>query len=182
MSVSPHHNGPDFKPHGPKQEGQVACLQLNLGNFKGSVFHHEDLLKNLHPSQLEVVSKNLAGSTLGILFNGSKKIVDMLRPKSWEVLNSTFIPFLSGNETFKAYQGIPETITDDKLAPLFIVVIELAGDIQDVLLHQQILALNDSLALHIMPADCRGLSWAVWFFKANEPIITGDTLGKHSHM
>lgn len=172
-SDSPHRNGPDFEPHGPKQGGQVACLQPNLGNFEGSVFHRDDLLKNLHPSQLEAISKNLAGSALGVLFNGGRKLNDVSKPKPWEVLNTTFIPLLSGNETFKAYQGLPETITDDKLAPPFIVVIELTGEIRDVLLRQRVLALNDNLALHVVPADCKELSWAVWLFKANEPIITG---------
>ncbi|PBK59904.1 hypothetical protein ARMSODRAFT_1027030 [Armillaria solidipes] len=171
---APHHNSPEFVPHGPRQEKQVACLQPNLGNFEGSVFHRDDLLENLHPSQLEAVSKNLPGTVLGVLFNGGKKLNDVSRPKPWEALNSTFIPLLGNNESFKAYQGLPETITEDKLAPPYIVVIELTGEIRDVLLRQRILALDDNLALHVVPANCEVLSWAVWLFKANEPIITGS--------
>ncbi len=111
---------------------------------------------------------------MGVLFNGSRKLVDVSKPKPWEVLNKTFIPLLEGNETLKVYQGLPETVLEDKLAPPFIVVIEAAGDIRDVLLHQRILALNENLALHVVPANCEDLSWAVWLFKANEPIITGS--------
>ncbi|PBL04531.1 hypothetical protein ARMGADRAFT_1070978 [Armillaria gallica] len=173
-SDAPHHNSPEFVPHGPRQEKQVACLQPNLGNFEGSVFHCDDLLKNLHPSQLKAVSKNLSGTVLGVLFNGGKKLNDISRPKPWEALNLTFIPLLGNNESFKAYQGLPETITDDKLAPPYIVVIELTREIRDVLLRQRILALNDNLAIHIVLANCEVLSWAVWLFKANEPIITGS--------
>ncbi|KAK0496964.1 hypothetical protein EDD18DRAFT_1352817 [Armillaria luteobubalina] len=55
------------------------------------------------------------------------------------------------------------------------VVIQASGDIHDVLLRQCILTLNENLALHVIPADCKDLSWAVWIFKANEPIITGTT-------
>ncbi|PBK83570.1 hypothetical protein ARMGADRAFT_1089200 [Armillaria gallica] len=172
-SDAPHCDGPEFMPHSPKQEGQVACLQPNLGNFEGSVFHRDDLLKNLHPSQLDAISKNLGGSALGVMFNGGRKLNDVLWPKPWEVLNTTFIPLLSNGESFKAYQGLPEKITYDKVAPLYIVVIELTGEIHDVLLCQRVLALNDSLAFHVIPADCKELSWAVWLFKANEPIIAG---------
>ncbi|KAK0470843.1 hypothetical protein IW261DRAFT_1425680 [Armillaria novae-zelandiae] len=147
---SPHRNGPEFTLHGPKQEKQVTCLQPNLGNFEGSVFHW-------------------------ILFNGGQKLVDISKPKPWEVLNKTLIPLLEENETLKVYQGLLEKIPDDRLAPPFLVVIEASGDIRDVLLRQRILALNENLALHIVPADCQSLSWTVWLFKANEPIITGST-------
>ncbi|PBK94267.1 hypothetical protein ARMGADRAFT_1078966 [Armillaria gallica] len=174
VSDGPHRNSPEFAPHGPRQEKQVACLQPNLGNFEGSVFHCDDLVKNLHPGQLKAVSKNLSGTVLGVLFNGGKKLNNVSRPKPWEALNLTFIPLLSNNESFKAYQGLPETITDDKLAPPYIIVIELTGEIWDVLLCQRILTLNDNLALHIVLANCEMLSWAVWLFKANEPIITGS--------
>lgn len=173
-SDAPHHNSPEFVPHRPRQEKQDPCLQPNLGNFESSIFHRDDLLKNLHPSQLKAVSKNLSGTVLGVLFNGGEKLNNVSRPKPWKALNLTFIPLLGNNESFKAYQGLPETITDDKFAPPYIVVIELTREIQDVLLHQRILALNDNLALHIVLANCEVLSWAVWLFKANEPIITGS--------
>ncbi|KAK0451965.1 uncharacterized protein EV420DRAFT_1482308 [Desarmillaria tabescens] len=126
-----HCNSPEFVHYGPRQERQVTCLQLNLGNFKGSVFHHDDLLKNLHPSQLEAISKNLPGSVL-------------------------------------AYQSLLENITEDKLAPPYIVIIKLTREIWDVLCQR-------ILALHIVLANCEMLFWAVWLFKANEPIITRST-------
>ncbi|KAK0476993.1 hypothetical protein IW261DRAFT_1421212 [Armillaria novae-zelandiae] len=170
---SPHRNGAEFIPYGPKHEKQVACLQPNLGNFEGSVFHRDDILDNLNSSQLDSIMQNVGGYLLGVLFNGGRKLVDVSKPKPWEVLNKTFIPLLEGNETLKVYQGLPEMVPEDKLAPPFIVVIEAAGDIRDVLLRQRILALNDNLALHVVPATCKDLSWAVWLFKANEPIITG---------
>ncbi|PBK87023.1 hypothetical protein ARMGADRAFT_1035232 [Armillaria gallica] len=123
-------------------------------------------------SQLDAVTKNIGGSTLGVLFNGGRKLNNVSKPKPWEALNITFIPLLSSNKTFKAYQGLSKTITNDKLAPSFIVIIEMTGDIWDILLHHRVLALSKSLALHIVSANCDELSWAVWPFKANEPIIT----------
>ncbi|KAK0484272.1 hypothetical protein EDD18DRAFT_1429153 [Armillaria luteobubalina] len=172
---SPHRNGTEFVPHGPKHKKQVACLQPNLGSFEGSVFHRDDILDNLDSSQLNSIQQNIGGHLLGVLFNGGKKLVDVSKPKPWEVLNKTFIPLLEGNETLKVYQGLPEMVPEDKLAPPFIVVIKATGNVRDVLLCQCILALNKNLALHIVPADCEDLSWAVWLFKANEPIITGST-------
>ncbi|KAK0220034.1 hypothetical protein IW262DRAFT_1461209 [Armillaria fumosa] len=161
---SPHRNGTKFVPHGLKHKKQVACLQPNLGSFEGSVFHRDDILDNLDSSQLNSIQQNVGGHLLGVLFNGGKKLVDVSKPKPWEVLNKTFIPLLEGNETLKVYQGLPEMVPEDKLAPPFIVVIKATGDIRDVLLRQHILALNENLALHIV----------VWLFKANEPIITGS--------
>ncbi|KAK0491318.1 hypothetical protein IW261DRAFT_1413645 [Armillaria novae-zelandiae] len=172
---SPHRNGTEFMPHRPKHKKQVACLQPNLDNFEGSIFHRDDILDNLNMSQLDGIMQNIGGYLLGVLFNGGRKLVNVSKLKPWEVLNKTFIPLLEGNETLKVYQGLPETIPEDKSAPLFIVVIEAVGDICDVLLHQCILALNESLALHIVPTTCKDLSWAVWLFKANELIITGTT-------
>ncbi|KAK0496962.1 hypothetical protein EDD18DRAFT_1352816 [Armillaria luteobubalina] len=119
---SPHCNGTEFVPHGPKHEKQVACLQPNLGNFEGSIFHCDDILNNLEVSQLEGVKQNIGGNLLGVLFNGSRKLVDVLKPKLWEVLNKTFIPLLEGNEALKVYQGLPEKMLDNKLAPPFIVI------------------------------------------------------------
>ncbi len=107
---SPHRNGTEFVPHGPKHEKQVACLQPNLGNFEGSVFHRDDILDNLNSSQLNSILQNTAGYLLGVLFNGDRKLVNVLKPKPWEVLNKTFIPLLEGNETLKVYQGLPETV------------------------------------------------------------------------
>ncbi|PBK83038.1 hypothetical protein ARMGADRAFT_1038193 [Armillaria gallica] len=124
--------------------------------------------------QLEAVSKNPSGTVLDVLFNGGEKLNDISKPKPWEALNVMFIPLLSNNESFKAYQGLPKTVTKDKLAPPYIVIIELTGEIQDILLCQRVLTLNNNLAFHIVLADCEVLSCAVWLFKANKPIIAGS--------
>ncbi|PBK91179.1 hypothetical protein ARMGADRAFT_1031871 [Armillaria gallica] len=168
---SPHANGAEFVPEGPEQEQLVACLQPNLGNFKGSAFHHVNLLANLDPSQLTVITEDVGDYTLGIVFNGGRKFTEMAKPKPWETLNTIFIPLTGSDGSFKAYQGLPDKYQEDKLGPPVIVILELTSVMRDVLLCQRILTIDDSLTLHVVLVNWDHLSWAAWILKANEPII-----------
>ncbi len=125
VADSPHANRAEFVPEGPEQEQLVTRLQPNLGNFEGSAFHHINLLVNLDPSQLTVITEDVGDYALGIVFNGGRKFTEMAKPKPWETLNTIFIPLTGGDGSFKAYQGLPDKYQEDKLGPPVIVVLEL---------------------------------------------------------
>ncbi len=85
-----------------------------------------------------------------------------------------FIPLTGSDGSFKAYQGLSDKYQEDKLGPPVNHSYLNSLALQEMSSYaQHILTIDDSFALHVVPANCDHLSWAAWIFKANKPIIMG---------